>query len=266
MKQIKILLLFFSLIMSAQAQSSFTFELNKEGKIIAIPKEIELNLNVPSFDYKSYTPQTTTAVENNLKKIEVETQSLPSVKDRPMNMQLLSAAYLPFFNPYASMLRRVSPQAFDFREIELVPINESLTFSVLGLKDSWIGTGGVTSLSPALTWRYNNLALTGGAFVTNYYSPFNISPEYMGGFYTHAGYELSNRFGVDMWGQYAIYDGSEEKNPHLLMSPFYDHTRAGGGIRMKITEKFSVGAGMQYEYNPVNRKWNRQFLVYPIFK
>lgn len=266
MKVMTIILFFCSALSLLQAQNGFTYTMNKEGRIVAIPRQIELNLNIPSFNYKSYTPQTGTAIEYQLKEIKDQTESLPSIMDSPMNMQILSAAYRPFFNPYALMLHRVNPSAFDFKEIEILPLSESLYFSVAGQKQHWIGLGGITSLQPALTWKWNKLTITGGSLVSSYATPFNLSPEYMGGLRTHISYELNDRFGIDTWGQYAVYNENEKKNPHVLMNPFYDHTNVGGAIRMKVTENFGIGAGMQYEFNPVNRKWNRQILLYPIFQ
>ncbi|KEJ85067.1 hypothetical protein HMPREF1002_04779 [Porphyromonas sp. 31_2] len=37
-------------------------------------------------------------------------------------------------------------------------------------------------------------------------------------------------------------------------------------MEFKITDNFWMGAGVNYEYNPVRRKMEPQFLVYPVFK
>ena len=38
------------------------------------------------------------------------------------------------------------------------------------------------------------------------------------------------------------------------------------GKRLKRLGLFWMGAGINYEYNPVRRKMEPQFLVYPVFK
>ena len=48
--------------------------------------------------------------------------------------------------------------------------------------------------------------------------------------------------------------------------PFFYHTQVGGAMEFKITDNFWMGAGVNYEYNPVRRKMEPQFLVYPVFK
>ena len=52
----------------------------------------------------------------------------------------------------------------------------------------------------------------------------------------------------------------------MLRNPFFYHTQVGGAMEFKITDNFWMGAGVNYEYNPVRRKMEPQFLVYPVFK
>ena len=52
----------------------------------------------------------------------------------------------------------------------------------------------------------------------------------------------------------------------MLRNPFFYHTQIGVAMEFKITDNFWMGAGVNYEYNPVRRKMEPQFLVYPVFK
>ncbi|MDD2436717.1 MAG: hypothetical protein PHG27_05785 [Massilibacteroides sp.] len=263
MKQIIIILFFLALGNGLKAQADFTFMLNKEGKLIALPRKDRIELNIPIFFYKSYTPASTRMVDDLLNAYNPVTVS--NLDERPMDMQVLSGAYKPFFNEYAPMLRRVSPMAFDFKETELLPINENLTFAVTGQQQTWPGMGGLTSINPALIWQSGAWEIGGGGFAARYYTPFNASPEFVSGVNLHTGFQATDWLKVNMWGQYAGYNNNERKNPHMLLSPYFYHNSVGTSLEFKLNENFGVGTGIQYEFNPMRNKWERQFLLFPIF-
>ncbi|MCD8268247.1 MAG: hypothetical protein LUD46_07120 [Parabacteroides sp.] len=70
--------------------------------------------------------------------------------ERPMDMQVLSEAYRPFFNVYAPMIRRVSPMAFDFREDVITPISNNAAVITTGSQYSWPELGGLTCISSSV--------------------------------------------------------------------------------------------------------------------
>lgn len=185
--------------------------------------------------------------------------------ERPMDMQVMSSAYMPFYNEYAPMLRRSSPMAFDFREVEFFPLNENLTFVVAGQQQTWPGLGGQTDISTALSWHSGPWQVTGGGFAGRYFTPFNSSPELVSGANLRASYQATDWLKINTWGQYAGYNSTERRNPHMIMSPYFYHNSIGTSLEFKVNENFGVGAGIQYDFNPMNRKWERQILVFPVF-
>ena len=86
-------------VVGIQAQSDFSFILNKEGKIIVLPKNKTYELNIPKASYKTFTPAGTRDIDIKLREF---TPDIPhtSLQERPMDMQISSAAYQPFFNVY----------------------------------------------------------------------------------------------------------------------------------------------------------------------
>ena len=47
----------------------------------------------------------------------------------------------------------------------------------------------------------------------------------------------------------------------MLMNPFYNHTNVGGAFEFKVNDSgFRVGVGVNYEYNPIRGKMERQFI------
>lgn len=264
MRRACIILFFFVLgIPTLWAQSDLVFMLNNEGRLIAIPRYFTYEYKAPELSYKTYTPASTRLIDDMLKAYQPSTPV--KLDERPMNMQIRSTAYRPFYNAYTSMLRRVSPVAFDFAETELVALNENFTFAVTGRQDSWPGAGGITSITPSLTWHNETFDVSGGGFAARYFTPFNASPELVTGGYLHAGAQVTDWLKVNAWGQRAHYYGKERYNPHMIMNPFFYHNAIGTSLEFKIKDHFGVGAGVQYEFNPMQRKWERQILLFPVF-
>lgn len=82
-----------------------------------------------------------------------------------------------------------------------------------------------------------------------------------------ASYDVTDWMTVRGWGQYTFYDHNERNNPHMLMNPFYNHTNVGGAFEFKVNDSgFRVGIGINYEYNPIRGKMERQFMFYPAGK
>lgn len=246
-----------------QAQSEFSFILNKEGKIIAIPKSKNYELNLPKFFYKSYTPASTRDIDIKLR--QFVPNLTPSIDERPMDMQVLSEAYRPFFNVFTPMIREVSPMALDFNETYVKQLSDNFDFLANGTQYTWPGAGGLTTMNTAVSWHSGNWRVYGGAFGGRFFTPFNPSPQLVGGFNSQVEFEATDWLKVKGWGQYAFY-GKESNNPHMLYNPFYNHTQVGGALEFKITEDFGVGMGVNFEYNPIKRKMEPQYLVYPVIR
>lgn len=246
------------------AQSELDFILNKEGKMISIPKYKTFELKIPKFTLSSYTPSSTQIIDAKLR--EYHPGLFPTMDERPMDMQVLSGAYRPFFNVFTPMLRRVSPMALDFNETSVTPISETTAFVVNGSQFTWPGAGGLTTISPYLEWHKDKWTVAGGAFAGRYYTPFNPSPGLMGGVNALVSFEATDWMTIKTWGQYTQYGRDEKYNPHMLMNPYHKHTGVGGAFEFKLSENAGVGIGVNYEYNHMKRRMEPQYLVYPIFK
>lgn len=251
-------------VVGIQAQSDFSFILNKEGKIIVLPKNKTYELNIPKASYKTFTPAGTRDIDIKLREF---TPDIPhtSLQERPMDMQISSAAYQPFFNVYTPMLREVSPMALDFNETYMKRLNESFDLIANGVQYTWPGVGGMTIMNGGISWHSGNWSLYGGGFGGRFFSPFNPSPGITAGANVQVEYQPTDWLKLKGWGQYAYYAG-EYNNPHMLRNPFFYHTQVGGSMEFKVTDNFWMGAGINYEYNPVRRKMEPQFLVYPVFR
>ncbi|MDR1562863.1 MAG: hypothetical protein LBS54_07270, partial [Dysgonamonadaceae bacterium] len=238
-----LLLLFVFAVVEAVGQPEMTFTLNKEGKIIVMPRRKTYELTVPAYSYASYTPASTMLTDMKLREFVPETP--PGAPDElPMNMQVLSDAYRPFFNVYMPMLRRVSPFASDFSELSVVPLNDHLAFLTGGVQATWPGLGGMTRVSSALVWSQGRWTLSGGGFAGRFYTPFNLSPEFMGGANLQLRYEAGERLAFRAWGQYAAYSGDKAQTPFLLMNPSMNQTGAGGAVEFMFTKNLGIGTGV----------------------
>lgn len=251
-------------VLNMSAQSAFSISFDKEGKLIAIPKPKTYHLTLPDFDFNTYLPSSTVKIDTKILEFIPE-YSVTGIAERPMNMQILSEAYRPYFNVYRPMLQKVNPIAFDFNEISITPLNENLLFAINGRQYTWPGAGGLTTINPAMIWQANRLTVTGGGFASRFFTPFNLSPEYSVGLNTQLRYDLHERVALRAWGQYAHFFKQEDNNPHLIMNPFFYQTNIGGAAEFKITDDFGIGMGVNYEYNPRRRRLEPQYLLYPVF-
>ncbi|MDL2208096.1 hypothetical protein LJB97_00565 [Parabacteroides sp. OttesenSCG-928-O15] len=264
MKKIFLILTFCGIAGQLFGQSDYQFFFDKEGKMFVLPRIKNYELKIPEIKMESYTPASTLRLDIQLNSFTPEfTQTL--FDERPMDMQILSEAYRPFFNVFAPMLRKVSPMAFDFHETKVVPLTDNSTFLISGHQYTWPGAGGFTSIVPAYAWQSGNWTLTGGGFAGRFYTPFNASPAYNAGANVGARFEINDRMAIRGWGQYTHYFGEEKNNPHMLMNPFFYHTGAGGAFEFKFNDDFGVGVGVNYEYNPRRRRMEPQYLIYPVF-
>lgn len=250
--------------LTATAQSDLTWTLNKDGKIFIIPKKIDYEFHIPKQSYKSYTPSSTHKIEYKLKEFHSDPITL-HMDERPMDMQVLSAAYQPYFNVFSPMLRKMSPMAFDFNESLLVSINEKFSFITNGQKYTWPGAGGLTTLDGHIIWKEGPWTLSGGVYGGHYYTPFNPSPALMGGVQASVHFQATDWLGLKAWGRYAEYGDKNKRNGHVMMNPFFYHTEAGSALEIKFNDNFGIGMGLDFQYNPIKRKIEPKYMLYPIF-
>lgn len=248
-------------VFAIQAQSNFTWVRNKEGKMIAMPKYAVFKLEMPKSLINSYTPSGRQLIDAQLRKF-VPNYISPSLPERPMDMQVHSSAYRPFFNVYAPMLQQISPMALDFSETSVIPISERLTFTATGQQYTWPGAGGLTRLMPQLVWNKDRLTIAGGAFGGRFFTPFNLSSQFMGGFNIMTNYELTDKVDIKGWGQYAFYSANEQHNPHMLMNPFFNHTNVGGAVEFKANDGFKFGVGINFERAYQGGGLQPQYMLY----
>jgi hypothetical protein len=266
MKRIRLLLLFLSLMPGLQAQQDVSFTIDKEGKIIMVPKFKTYTLNIPELSYQTYTPASTTGIDKLLQEFIPETKPT-ALDERPMDMHILSSAYRPFFDVFTPMYRRMSPFALDFKEASIVPINEKLMLLTIGQQETWPLLGGQTDINSMLVWSNNRLTILGGASAGRFYTPYNASPEYSLGANLQLRYEMNDRMAVRTWGQYTHFSGKERLNPYVMSNPaFYNSTGVGGALEFMFNENFGVGGGVEYNFNYIKGRMEARPVFYPVFK
>jgi hypothetical protein len=249
---------------SLKAQQQFNVMFDKDGKAFIIPSsrkytiEASEPLSSSCADYKSNPPPQPFIDGSNAQQSQLA--SLPS------NINVLSSAYAPFFNPYTQMFARVSPFALDFNETNAVMIYDNLAAIIQGRKTTWPLLSGQTDISSSIVWRNNRLTVAGGVFAGNYYTPLNLSPALMGGISLDARYEMSDKFALRGWGQYAVHGANGANNPWIYNNAWMNHTGAGGAIEYMVNDNFGIGGGVEYRFNPMKGKLEPHPVVYPVFK
>lgn len=261
-------------IVAQTQRTEFALYLDKEGQIKAMPKPKQFKLDIPVLDFNSYQPATTSKLDFLMMQVDADYMST-SLDERPMNMQILSLAYRPYFNVYAPMLRKVSPMAFDFIEVSATPLSEKTSFYVSGSQQTWPGLGAVNTVSTHIAHREGAFTLVGGGTAGRYFTPFNPHPGFLATANLQLIYDPTEWMRIRTWGQYAYYYATENPynkhlvendNPHIMLNPFMPHTSVGTAMEFKLNDNVGVGVGVNYQYNHWQNRMERQVLLYPVFR
>lgn len=182
--------------------------------------------------------------------------------DRPANMNVLSDAYRPFFNPYTPMLWQINPMALDYDEWLVKPIGPNTAFLVNGVQETWPALGGINIASMAASHRAGSFTVTTGGFAGRYYTPYTPNPSYWGGVNISAKYEINDWMAMRAWGSYAFF-GDNKADPFMVANPWMNRTNVGGSMEFKVSDDFGFGIGVNYQHNHFNNRMEPQFLFYP---
>ncbi len=261
-----IIFLFFWSICPIYAQSKLKFIVNNEGKLFAIPSDINYEIKIPETKYKCYT----SVSEQNRRLLENYTEfykqytSLLNTEyifttdfylqeaDRPINMNTLSKAYRPFFNPYIPMLWNVSPMALDYNETFRKTINKNTALWINGIQETWPALGGTNIINTAISYQVGNFSITTGGFAGRYYTPYTSSPTLWGGINILAHYDINEWLAVNAWGSQSFY-GKNRADPFLQMNPLLNRTNIGGSMNFKVNDNFKFGVGINFQHNRMNQ-------------
>lgn len=265
-----------SSLCSIHAQSTLKFIVDKEGKLFAIPSETNYEIKIPEATYKSYTSVSEQNRRLQEKYAEAYRQytsfnrveyiftdySYLQEADRPANMNVLSEAYRPFFNPYTPMLWRINPMALDYDEWYIKPVAFNTAVLVNGRQETWPALGGINIASMAVSHRAGSFTVTTGGFAGRYYTPYTPHPSYWGGVNATARYELTDWMAMRAWGSYAFY-GDNKADPFMVANPWMNRTNVGGSMEFKVSDDFGFGIGVNYQHNHFNNRMEPQFMFYP---
>lgn len=251
-------------IFVGQAQSELRMSLNKEGKLIAVPTFKPKEMNIPAYSFH-FAFSETDRPDLEMRFQEFIPHDKWQIEERPMDIQVLSSAYAPFFDIYAPMKRKMYPMAFDFSETTVTPLNENVAVRIHGQKVTWPSLGGMTTINPMLVWNSNNWTISGGVFGGHFYSPMQLSPNTLVGANARVSFQATDWLKVNAWGQYTDMGESQQQNPFVTNIPLYNHTNIGGSMEFKLNDQLGVGLGVQQEFNVMKRKWETYPIFYPIF-
>lgn len=258
------------------AQSTLKFIVDKEGKLFAIPSETTYEIKVPEATYKSYTSvsEQNRRLQEKYAEAYREYTSFSRVEfifadysylhevDRPANMNVLSDAYRPFFNPYTPMLWHINPMALDYDEWYIKPVAFNTAVLVNGRQETWPALGGINIASMAVSHRAGSFTVTTGGFAGRYYTPYTPNPSYWGGVNISAKYEINDWMAMRAWGSYAFF-GDNKADPFMVANPWMNRTNVGGSMEFKVSDDFEFGIGVNYQHNHFNNRMEPQFLFYP---
>lgn len=148
-------------------------------------------------------------------------------------------------------------------------LSDNLWISTLSRQSEYPTLGGMRTVNMKLNYQPTDwLIISGGPYAAKYnliYNPNGIG--YRQNHYNDIGvnsaikFILHDRIRLNAYGQYSAY-GKGNGIPHMGL---YPNTYYGGGIELKITEKFGIEGGVIRELNPFNGKWVNRPYVAPVF-
>lgn len=99
----------------------------------------------------------------------------------------------------------------------------------------------------------NKLFIEGG----NYRYNTVFCPENFIGMNLKAGYKLTNKLSINIYG---CYIANDYKNPTPVLSTLY-RSEVGANLSYNITKNLKIKTGMQYQYNILSGHWEHMYLT-----
>lgn len=260
MRQVISLLFACFFAFSAQAQSDFTVLLDKEGKLVALPRiKDNYEIKIPESTYQEFTPTYKISADYKLRPFTPHILTSTTI-NRPMDMHVASTAYRPFFEIYTAMLQQINPMALDFHETYMKRLDEYMDIIATGFQISWPGAGGLTMMHSGLSWHNDKIRLTTSGFAGRYYTPFHPSPDLSMGVNLQMEYQANDRLQFISWGEYRHFDNAQ-MNPPFLFNPYSNQLNLGGAVKMKVSPNFSFGIGFNYNNSHLRNQLQPQRLT-----
>ncbi|MCD8260745.1 MAG: hypothetical protein LUD15_04025 [Bacteroides sp.] len=151
---------------------------------------------------------------------------------------------------------------YDFSTRYYYTITDKSSVSSYHFMNTYPAMGAVIQTGALYNFQVNDrLVLSAGAYGAQY--NINRFTQSDVGLNAQVYFQLHERVGIRGFGQYSGMAG-RNRLPGPL-SPMFPQSGYGGALQFKITEKFSLEAGMEREFDPVRRKWiNRPYFA-PVF-
>lgn len=161
-------------------------------------------------------------------------------ENRLSNQSMINTDLL--FNNYL-MNKMILNDSTNISRIQFSPFNQGMVQSGLG----YYNNIGISSL-----WMpIDNLFLEVGTFISLQKTFF--SSEVLYGVKGVLGYNLTDILQLQLWGQYI--SPSKIKDPLKEISGLYPKTSIGGALIAEPAKNVKVGAGVEYQHNRRNQKW-----------
>ncbi len=150
----------------------------------------------------------------------------------------------------------------NYNNYKLYPLTDHTALLLNNRHQVYMGLGAVSNLSGSLLIQPNErweISLTGsGARTVDFTGLRNNFT--LGG---STRFALTDRIGINAFGTYVVNQSNSLNYALPVLSPMAPQHTYGGTIDFRITEHWGVEAGVQYQFNPFNGKWERQYILSP---
>ena len=160
-------------------------------------------------------------------------------ENRVLNQSMINTDQL--FNSYL-MSKMILNDSTKISRIQFSPFNQGMVQPGLG----YYNNIGISSLWMPL----DNLFIEGGTFISLQKTPY--SGELLYGVRGVLSYNLTDILQLRLWGQYI---SPSNNDPLKEISGLYPKTNIGGALITEPAKNVKVGAGVEYQHNQRNQKW-----------
>lgn len=138
----------------------------------------------------------------------------------------------------------------------------SYSLGLIGQRQSYPGMGFSNSVAVRQTWTpTDGITLSGGIYVsdnlfhTNRFKDLGVSGRVR--------IKVAERVALTGFGNYSLYNSGSGGTP--LPPMMYPQNNYGGGVQLRLTDKFGLEGGVRRDYNVFTRKWETSPYILPVF-
>lgn len=153
-------------------------------------------------------------------------------------------------SPYTSAFNNTIAWNLSFNDSTYRP---RFLFSLFNRQATYVGLGNYNNIGASLMWMpTSRLSIDGSIFLSKQYGYILFSNQIAYGASMGLNYRFTDKTQLSLWGQYITPTNND---PFLDTSGLFMKTKVGGALIVEPVENLKLGAGIEYQHNQKEQKW-----------